>query len=438
MSTFKSGVLRLLVCLVLSIDAVPGSSQEPSAAAPSVAESSTGGGTAADQNVAVDYLKVLLRPLTKKELQTEADLWLELVRAKIHEVGDTEISIKELAENESRKELKQQLVTLRTEESALIERAKVVLNALKAKGGDIEASELFLAAVSNISETTDADSYWVAIKAEIISWARRDDGGRLWIRRVAMALTILAAFWAISSFCGRAMAKALASHPKASQLLENFARQTTGGVVFFVGILMALATLGIPIGPLMAALGGGGFIVGFALQETLGNFASGLLIMVYRPFDVNDYVNIAGVEGTVREMSLVSTTLSSADNKLVVIPNQSAWGETITNFTGNDTRRVDLVFGIGYEDNIQQAIDVLQQIANAHNLVLDDPATSVQVDELGDSAVNLFCRPWVKTADYWTVHSDLTRQVKERFDSEGISFPYPQRDVHLSPASPSV
>ena len=139
---------------------------------------------------------------------------------------------------------------------------------------------------------------------------------------------------------------------------------------------------------------------------------------------------VAGVEGTVKEMSLVSTTLLSLDNKVLVIPNKKAWDDTIINFTGRDLRRVDLVFGIGYDDDIQQAIDVLKEVAGEHKLVLDDPAVTVGVDQLADSSVNLFCRPWVKTEDYWTVHWDLTHQVKERFDTEGISIPFPQRDVH--------
>ena len=144
---------------------------------------------------------------------------------------------------------------------------------------------------------------------------------------------------------------------------------------------------------------------------------------------------MAGVEGTVKEMSLVSTTLLTLDNKVLVIPNKKAWGDTIVNFTGKDVRRVDLVFGIGYNDNIQHATEVLMEIAGAHQLVLDEPSVTVHVDQLADSSVNLFCRPWVKTEDYWTVHWDLTRQVKERFDAEGISIPFPQRDVHMHPES---
>lgn len=267
--------------------------------------------------------------------------------------------------------------------------------------------------------------------AEITNWAGRDDGGKLWVKRALVAAMILLIFWIASKFAGRVTARALSQNARASSLLENFARRTAGGVVFVVGVLMALSVLGVEIGPLMAAMGAGGFIVGFALQETLGSFASGLMIMVYRPFDVDDYINVSGFEGTVKEMSLVSTTLLTVDNKVLVIPNKKAWGDTIINFTGRDVRRVDLVFGIGYDDDILHAMGVLKQIASDHPLVLEQPALKIDVDELADSSVNLFCRPWVKTADYWNVRWDLTRQVKERFDAEGISFPYPQRDVHV-------
>jgi small conductance mechanosensitive channel len=394
--------------------------------------------TTSDAMIPVDHLQVVLRPLTKDELGIELGGWLDLLRAKIREVGDTELKLKALAEGESGDKLKGQLLALRTEETELAERARAVLDALKAKGGDVQTQEDFINAVSDFSETTDATSRWAALVAEAKNWAGRDDGGKLLLKRLLLAVIILLVFWMISKFAGRATAKALSRHARASNLLENFARRTTGGVVFVVGILMALATLGVQIGPMMAALGAGGFIVGFALQETLGSFASGLMIMVYRPFDVDDYVSVAGVEGTVKEMSLVSTTLLTIDNKVLIIPNKKAWGNTITNYTGKDRRRVDLVFGIGYGDDIQQAIDVLKGIASEHKLVLDEPAVNVQVDELADSSVNLFCRSWVKTKDYWAVHWDLTRQVKERFDAEGISIPFPQRDVHTHSESVST
>ena len=281
-------------------------------------------------------------------------------------------------------------------------------------------------------------SYRAAVVAEVTNWLKREDGGKAFVRRFVFALVILLVFWLLSKIAGKIIAKALSRHPRASQLLESFARRTTGGIVFVVGILMALSVLGVEIGPMMAALGAGGFIVGFALQETLGSFASGLMIMIYRPFDVDDYVRVAGVEGTVKELSLVSTTLLTIDNKVVVIPNTKAWGETIINFTGQDERRVDLVIGIGYEDDVRKAAECLRELAQEHSLVMDEPAVETHVGELADSSVNLICRAWVKTENYWTVFFDLTREIKLRFDDNGINIPYPQRDVHLIDSTTGV
>lgn len=423
--------IGLLAAIMLAV-ASPVDAQESSTLDPPQAT------TDADAEIPVDHLQVRLRPLTKGELEVELSSWLDLLRAKIREVGDTELKLMALAEGESGDELTDQVLALRTEETALVQRAQTVLDALKAKGGDVLTAEQFIIAVSDISETTDTTSYRAAVVAEVANWARRDDGGKLWVRRSLAAVLILLVFWIISKFAGRITAKALSRHRAVSTLLENFARRTAGVVVLVVGVLMALAVLGVQIGPLMAAMGAGGFIVGFALQETLASFASGLMIMVYRPFDVDDYISVAGSEGTVKEMSLVSTTLLTVDNKVLVIPNKMAWSDTIVNFTGRDVRRVDLVFGIGYDDDIQHATDVLKEIASAHKLILDEPPVMVQVDELADSSVNLLCRPWVKTKDYWPVHWELTRQVKERFDAEGISIPYPQRDVHMHPESVPV
>lgn len=423
-----------VVCIVVVAICVADSS----ATAQEAADSSSLATTTVDATIPVDQVKVMLRPLTKDELTKELEGWLGLLRAKITEVGEVELELKAMAEGVTDDKLTEQLVILRTEEIDLAQRAQTVLDALNAKGGDIQASQQYLDAVSDISETTDATSRGAAIVAEFRNWVGREDGGKYWAKRLLVAVVILLVFWMISKFAGRITARSLSRHLRASTLLENFARRTAGGVVFVVGVMLSLATLGVPLGPLMALVGGGGFILGFALQETLGNFASGMLIMVYRPFDVDDYVSVAGVDGTVKEMSLVATSLLTIDNIVMVIPNKKAWGDTITNFTGKDTRRVDLVFGIGYEDDIQQAIDVLNDIASKHPLVLDDPAVAVHVNDLADSSVNLFCRPWVKTKDYWAVHWDLTRQVKERFDAEGISIPFPQRDVHMHSESETV
>jgi small conductance mechanosensitive channel len=155
------------------------------------------------------------------------------------------------------------------------------------------------------------------------------------------------------------------------------------------------------------------------------------MIMIYKPFDVGNYVTVAGVAGTVKAVSLVSTTVTTPDNQVIVIPNSNIWGSVITNVTGSDTRRVDLVFGIGYQDDAQSAQRIMEEVIAQHELVLKEPAPVVRLHELGESSVNFVCRPWTKTSDYWAVYWDVTRRVKERFDAEGISIPFPQRDVHL-------
>jgi small conductance mechanosensitive channel len=188
---------------------------------------------------------------------------------------------------------------------------------------------------------------------------------------------------------------------------------------------------------MLAGLGIAGFIVGFALQDTLGNFASGAMILIYRPFDVDDYVEITGASGLVKRMNLVSTTITTFDNQTLVVPNSKIWGDVIKNVTQQKVRRVDLEFGIGYEDDIPKAERILAEAAAEHELVLDSPETNVRVHSLGDSSVNLILRPWVKTEDYWTVYWDLTREVKLRFDREGVTIPFPQRDVHLYRPGPA-
>ena len=198
-----------------------------------------------------------------------------------------------------------------------------------------------------------------------------------------------------------------------------------------LGILMALSQIGISLTPMLAGLGVAGFIVGFALQDSLSNFAAGAMILIYRPFDVGDFVEVTGASGLVKDMNLVSTTITTFDNQTLVVPNSKIWGDVIKNVTAQNHRRVDLVFGISYDDDIEQAERVLAEIVAAHDKVLKDPEPNIKLHTLGDSSVNFVVRPWVKTDDYWDVYWDLMREVKLRFDREGISIPYPQRDVHL-------
>ncbi|MGW8370510.1 MAG: mechanosensitive ion channel family protein, partial [Gammaproteobacteria bacterium] len=221
------------------------------------------------------------------------------------------------------------------------------------------------------------------------------------------------------------------SHAALSELLKRMIVAVAANFVLAVGLLIALSQIGISLGPLLAGLGIAGFIIGFALQDALGNFASGLMILFYRPYDVGDIVEVSGVTGKVVHMSLVNTTINTFDNQRLIVPNSTIWGSTIKNVTAETVRRVDMLFGISYADDIPETERLLEEIVTSHELVLDDPAPVVRLHELGDSSVNFVVRPWTQTANYWDVYWDITRAVKMRFDEAGISIPFPQRDVHV-------
>lgn len=216
-----------------------------------------------------------------------------------------------------------------------------------------------------------------------------------------------------------------------SLLLQEFFISLSGKAVFTLGVLIALSQLGIELGPLLAGFGVAGVIIGFALQDTLSNFASGMMILIYRPYDVGDLINAAGVTGKVSHMSLVSTTIKTLDNQRLIIPNNKIWGDTINNITVEHQRRVDMTFGIGYGDDIEKAERVMKAILLEHPKVLKNPEPIVKLHTLGESSVDFVVRPWAKPEDYWEVYWDVTRTVKMRFDAENISIPFPQRDVHI-------
>lgn len=244
---------------------------------------------------------------------------------------------------------------------------------------------------------------------------------------IILYLTRLAAH-GISKAVGRSVAH---SKMRLSVLMQEFFVSIMSKAVTLLGVFIALSQIGIELGPLLTGFGVAGVIIGFALQDTLSNFASGLMILVYRPYDVKDLVKVAGIMGTVKRMSLVSTTIQTVDNQRLVIPNNKIWGDVINNITAEKIRRVDMVFGIGYADDIDKAKAILQAILEEHPDVLPKPEPVVRLHTLNSSSVDFVVRPWVETNDYWEVYWEITETVKKRFDQEGVSIPFPQRDVHL-------
>jgi small conductance mechanosensitive channel len=330
------------------------------------------------------------------------------------------------------------LTVLRTEQTALIDRATTVVNVFEAKGGvaeEVEEYRKYLAAVSGVKvDVSDMEAAWKTISG----WALSEEGGLRWLKNLAIFVVIIFIFFFLARLVSRAMETVVARTQQTSRLLGDFLIVTTRRIILAIGFLIGLAALEVNIGPVLALIGAAGFVIAFALQNSLGNFASGILIMVFKPFDLGDLVEIGGVLGVVKSMNLLSVQLHTPDNRAVTIPNNNVWGDAITNVNGTDTRRVDLVFGIAYEDDIGKAQKIMEQVVGEHDLVLDDPEPVVRVHELADSSVNFVCRPWVKTEHYWDVYWDVTRKVKERFDSEGITIPFPQRDVHIQNAVSEV
>jgi len=249
---------------------------------------------------------------------------------------------------------------------------------------------------------------------------------------ISVFLGTLILFWLLSGLFRKLIKLILTrSKWKISVLFKETLVKSAGLIFMLAGLLIALTQVGISIGPVLAGLGLVSFIVGIALQDTLANFASGAMILMYSPYDLDDVIELPGASGVVTKMTLVATTITTFNNQTLVIPNRKIWGDVIKNFTAKQVRRVDLTFGIGYSDDIELAERILSDAAAAHELILKSPATMIKVDSLGESSVNLVLRPWTKTEDYWTVYWDLTRDVKLRFDEAGIRFAFPQQDVHF-------
>lgn len=207
--------------------------------------------------------------------------------------------------------------------------------------------------------------------------------------------------------------------------------------VIVVTILAVLSQFGVQTASLVALLGTIGLAIGLALQGTLSNVASGVMLIVLRPFHVGDAVDVGGITGVVDEIGLFTTDMHTFDNVAVTMPNSNVWGTVIKNFTRNNTRRVDMQFGIGYNDDIDKAIKIVKEILDIDERILAEPETLIAVNTLGDNAVNIIVRPWAATDDVWPVNYDVTKKVKERFDEEGISFPFPQRDIHVYREAPA-
>jgi len=337
----------------------------------------------------------------------------------------------ETATDEEKPALEKTIADWPAREKRLAKSLEQIVDVMAKRGMDVKDLRVFLTDYGIFAADVDAalgllDKWFNKIKDWVV-----DEGPGI-LAKFVLFLVILFAFKILANVLSKITRGALsASRLKVSALLREFFGNVVGKITFFVGLIIALDTIGIGVGPLLAGIGVLGFVVGFALQETLANFAAGIMILLYRPYDVGDVVSAAGVTGKVEAMSLVSTTVGLFDNQVVIVPNGKIWGDVITNITARDKRRVDMTFGVSYSDDLDKVEKLLNEIVTGHPKVLQDPAPVIKMHQLADSSVNFICRPWSKTGDYWDVYWDIHKTVKQRFDAEGISIPFPQRDVHL-------
>lgn len=249
--------------------------------------------------------------------------------------------------------------------------------------------------------------------------------------QVIGGILILIAGWLIAKWTGKLIRKGLERNKKIDPILIPILAKTAKITVLIFTAIAVLSNFGIQTASFIAVLGAAGLAIGLALQGTLSNIASGMMLLVFRPFTLKDYVTIDGKSLIVDEIGLFLSRFHTFDNINVYLPNSKIWGGEICNYSQNDTRRVDMAFGIGYKDNMDKAMDLIREVMKADERTLEDPEPFVAVSELADSAVNIIARAWTKSGDVFQTKLDLTKRVKERFDQEGINIPYPQRDVHL-------
>jgi small conductance mechanosensitive channel len=245
------------------------------------------------------------------------------------------------------------------------------------------------------------------------------------------AIVILIVGWMAAGWISRAVGRAIGRMKKVDQTLRGFFQSLTRYAVIVFTILAVLAQFGIQTTSFIAVLGAAGLAVGLALQGTLNHLASGVMLLLFRPFKVGDYVETGSGAGVVDAITLFFTEMHTPDNVQMIVPNGQLWNTAIKNYSYHSTRRVDIVMGISYEDNIDKAMTVIQNVIGAESRVLAEPEAMTVVGELADNSVNIIVRVWCEAGDYWPLKFDLTKHLKERFDTEGISIPYPQRTVHL-------
>jgi small conductance mechanosensitive channel len=339
------------------------------------------------------------------------------------------------ATDEEKKKIEQELNVFELRKSADAKNLEAVIRLMNKQGLETtQFGQLLVIATGEIlNENVDTKAVVGLLKAGLsktLIWLHENLA--LVVFRLFSSMAILFGFRILATlFRGMVSRSVSRSDAGTSQLLKNLLASMTSKVVMFIGVIIALSQLGIEIGPLLAGMGILGFVTGFALKDALSNFAAGMMILFYHPFDIGDAVEAGGVLGKVKEMSLVTTTILTFDNQEMVVPNTKIWGNTIRNITSQPYRRVDMTVHVGHDVDLDRAAEALHEIIDEDERILKDPPPTIRTHKITDYSVEFVVRPWARTEDYWPVYWDLTKAIKMRLDAEGIAVPYPKRDVFL-------
>ncbi|MDB9502424.1 mechanosensitive ion channel family protein [Spirulina major CS-329] len=393
--------------------------------------------TVDDPEIPINQLETLLTPLVQAQLQAEADAWFELLQEKAQEISVLELSIQQNANEEIGGDVdtqrEQEVVTvteLETEQSNLISRLNIVLNALDEKGGDSTTYRQYMGAVSGLDfDITDAEG----LGLRFTTWLQSEEGGIRWGINIIKigGILIIASFVAPRS--GKLVDRLLVPVENISTLFRGFIVNTTKRVVWVIAAGLSLTSVGISLGPVLALLGGLSFILAFALQSNLGNFASGMMLLLYKPFDVDDEVEIAGHWAVIKRITLANTVMQTwGQGRVISVPNSTVWGSTIVNHTPKDgVRKIAEKVCVNLNEDLIAVKEIIEQVLAEHPLVLKEDfwagSFAWQVKEVADVYYVARC----KAEDYWTVYEDLVLQIHSRLRAAGIAFSVPEYRVSM-------
>lgn len=424
-------MMRAIVIAVLAILAAPLPAAAQDGPDPSAAF------TADQPAIEPGALAVLLRPLTLAEVENEVVRWQQLIQETDTALADVQLRLRKIAairaaeeageeppasamvgpvvDPADREDLAETAGGLLVRRARLIENYETVLAEFAEKGGDPVPYQAYADAVAGVDvDWTNPEAAYLTIQA----WASSEEGGQALAGRIGVFAAVIIGAYVAGAILSWVFALFFRFTGTGSKLLRRFVVRWTRRVIFFIGALVGLSALGVNVTPLVAALGAAGFVVGFALQNTLSNFASGLLIMTQHPFDVGDSITAAGISGTVDRVTLFSTHITTFDNSKLIVPNNSIWSSVIENSTAAHTKRLDLQFDVKAPVAVEEAERKMREVLSEHPKVLRDPAPVVRMDDITEDGFKLACWPWVRTADTGEVRYDIIRAARDRLRAD--------------------